>query len=259
MSICSRIHLRFHNYVPMKKRTVLIASLVPLTMLLLGVVTLVSMNNGEPTNGGHTLSYWLETPLSHESRSALLAIGTNAIPHLLYWMTNRPPPWKPKLAQTLGPWIPASTISRLCEADQTRAMMGFMMLEPTPLPRFQSWSSSSRIRSAIVTPGPHSNASKPKFRSGHAPPTKTKHPIPLIKHPRWAIGPTRSSQTRPRSFTTEVRIVIPSVTQALQFSVPPRPRHPDRLRVSKRLRVTAKRHHVAFSRSNPHLRACRPV
>jgi hypothetical protein len=128
ISICSLIYLRFRDYVPMKKRTVLIASLVPLIMPLLGVMTFVWMNKREPTYDGHALSYWLETPLSQESRTALLAIGTNAIPHLLYWMTNRPPPWKLKVAQTLGPWIPASMISRLCQSRQSKAMIGFMML-----------------------------------------------------------------------------------------------------------------------------------
>src|SRR6266404_3207967 len=72
----------------LKKRVLLI---VVLSAALLALYAFVFIKKGEPTYKGHSLSYWLDATPSDESKSAVLAIGTNAIPYLLEWLTYNPP------------------------------------------------------------------------------------------------------------------------------------------------------------------------
>jgi hypothetical protein len=69
----------------MRKRTALIASLALLAALLTAF-TFASMRGAEPTYGGHSLSYWLEAE-SVDTKHAVRAIGSNAIPLLVGWIS----------------------------------------------------------------------------------------------------------------------------------------------------------------------------
>jgi hypothetical protein len=82
---------------------------VPLLVLLAAAVILVALRSPEPTYQGKKLSFWIEENRiqsmlisqndelaprrTAEARAAILAIGTNGLPHLIAWMQYQPPSW----------------------------------------------------------------------------------------------------------------------------------------------------------------------
>jgi hypothetical protein len=69
---------------------------------VLGALLFILLQPSEPSYGEHPLSYWLQASTSsgsEDAKTAVRAIGTNAIPLLLDWISYEPPTWKWKAAQ----------------------------------------------------------------------------------------------------------------------------------------------------------------
>src|SRR5215212_4405899 len=77
--------------------------LVGLPMLVTGIAAFVVQRQLEPHYNGRSLSYWLEANsykpevAREEAQEALRAMGTNAVPFLLKYMTARPGTWESKI------------------------------------------------------------------------------------------------------------------------------------------------------------------
>ena len=87
---------------PRRKRIILLAC----GIFALGLTwVLLKPPEREPTYKGHTLSEWLGQQKGHWGANLLLdddpilAIGTNAIPTLLKWISYEPSPWRNKIAR----------------------------------------------------------------------------------------------------------------------------------------------------------------
>jgi hypothetical protein len=108
---------------------------VPLLVLLAAAVILVALRSSEPTYQGKKLSFWIEENRiqsmlisqndelaprrTAEARAAILAIGTNGLPHLIAWMQYQPPSWGSRFMA----WAPLRLQSKVDFAllSQTRA------------------------------------------------------------------------------------------------------------------------------------------
>ena len=72
------------------------------TAVVLGVWLLTLAKPGEPYYQGHSLSHWLNEAASgsEEAQTAVRAIGTNAIPVLVYWIS-----YDPLHSRKSWPWL----------------------------------------------------------------------------------------------------------------------------------------------------------
>jgi hypothetical protein len=84
----------------------------------------------EPSYKGHNLSYWLQIADSNdEAVAAINAIGTNAIPVLLRWMTYEPPRWRKSLAKVAYKFKQDDKMfDYLFGTERHKAMLGFALL-----------------------------------------------------------------------------------------------------------------------------------
>jgi HEAT repeat protein len=78
-----------------KKRTLLIVTACGGLAI---VLALLLAHDDEPRYKGRSLSKWLEVSsedpdVVREAQQAIRAIGTNALPYLLKWIQEQPPPW----------------------------------------------------------------------------------------------------------------------------------------------------------------------
>ena len=146
LSTCSVTQNVQHSVVTTKRR-----KLIGIILLAVigGVIAYPLLHrDDEPTYQGRRLSEWLErynqntsfpheTPAiasRHEAEAALLYIGTNAVPHLVKWISYEPPAWRTALRK----WLPASIVKRRAlypllnndEADRRAylAIHGFLRL-----------------------------------------------------------------------------------------------------------------------------------
>jgi hypothetical protein len=92
------------------------------------------MRQREPSYRGHSLSEWLQAPPSLEARTAIRAIGTNAIPTLLHWLSHNPPHWRTNLTFLDRKYLPTSISDFLDQPDHDIARQAFFMLGTNALP-----------------------------------------------------------------------------------------------------------------------------
>src|SRR5690349_4235483 len=65
-----------------------------------GALLFVWLRPTEPSYAGHSLSYWLrrtyhpDPSISGQAEEAIRSIGTNAVPMLIQWLSERDPEWK---------------------------------------------------------------------------------------------------------------------------------------------------------------------
>lgn len=130
--LCSPLALSCHTP-PMRRRTRVFITVAGLAVLV-AVVTLLSPDS-EPRFEGRSLCQWVRASGRGEraaSERAFRAIGTNAVPTLLYWIRYEPSPLGRTvhtLAERLpGPLRPNPTKSRGYRA--TDAVIGFSLLGP---------------------------------------------------------------------------------------------------------------------------------
>jgi hypothetical protein len=80
-----------------------------------------------PFYAGHSLSYWLENSESDQARTAIRAIGTNAIPQLLRWIS--------KDIQTSNVKIPSGEVFKVGDVSGYEyALGGFAILGSNAAP-----------------------------------------------------------------------------------------------------------------------------
>ena len=120
---------------PVSKHKALLISLAVAVVLAAGVLTLAKP--GEPFYRGHSLSHWLneaEVAGSEDARTAVRAIGTNAIPLLVYWITYHPPAFRQKLALFAVKHEHENLFDLLYGQEQTKATIGFQILGTNAAP-----------------------------------------------------------------------------------------------------------------------------
>ena len=65
-----------------------------------GALLFIWLRPTEPSYAGHSLSYWVrrtyhpDSNISAQAEEAIRSIGTNALPTLIGWLSERDPPWK---------------------------------------------------------------------------------------------------------------------------------------------------------------------
>jgi hypothetical protein len=74
-----------------------------LPLMAVVVVALAALRSRQPHYAGRPLAYWIfQCDDDLEAEKAVRAIGTNALPFLVDWVTRRRPPWKENLCQAIS-------------------------------------------------------------------------------------------------------------------------------------------------------------
>ena len=149
----------------MQKRTKLVLAVVILAALL--IATVLFTYRPEPTYQGHTLTYWLGEcakepklftagPEAPECVRAVRAIGTDAIPTLVAWLSYEPHPIKRRLwirlKLVLGRFIPFPAWTSTDSGQRRLALLGFRILgerSAPALPALTKLANGPNLRAAV--------------------------------------------------------------------------------------------------------------
>jgi hypothetical protein len=108
--------------------------LIILTVIAaLTTLALTFTKTAEPSYQGHSLSYWLATP-PEDSTTAVMAIGTNAIPWLIRWTKYEPPAWRKKFALLALQHDQKEIFKLLNSPEHNKAIVAFQILGTNALP-----------------------------------------------------------------------------------------------------------------------------
>jgi hypothetical protein len=108
--------------------------LIILTVIAaLTTLALTFTKTAEPSYQGHSLSYWLATP-PEDSTTAVMAIGTKAIPWLIRWTKYEPPAWRKKFALLALQHDQKEIFKLLNSPEHNKAIVAFQILGTNALP-----------------------------------------------------------------------------------------------------------------------------
>lgn len=116
----------------MRKGRILL--IFPAVILLFAILGLALSKPREPSYQGHSLSYWLSMAEPVDTIVAVHAIGTNAIPVLLTWISYETPAWRRALAGLALKYNLEQLFNRLNPAAPQKALKAFSLLRTNALP-----------------------------------------------------------------------------------------------------------------------------
>jgi hypothetical protein len=115
-----------------KPRTLLILAAC---LAIIGALAFALAKPTEPTYKGHTLSYWVQTSdYNDEAETAIKAIGTNAIPVLIRWISYDPPQWRKKLSLAAVNYNRPNLVGFFIGPEVDKAVTGFRILGTNAAP-----------------------------------------------------------------------------------------------------------------------------